>query len=142
MTKTKNNQPTTLQGKTKNNQPTTLQGKTKNNQPTTAPLAPLAPPAPRKKRAVVRKRKSEPDWGYENDVNAPVWKYTAFSESGAVSLAKTMKKLGCSIVEKPSQREDGLWIFSFTNPLLKVDRLRTVVNCGKLVDDFVEGFGN
>ena len=99
--------------------------KTKNNQPTTSPLT---PPAPLKKRVVVRKRKSDVSWGVENDVDAPMWQYTAFSEAGAVTLAKTMKKLGCSIIEKPKQRKDGLWIFSFTNPLLEIDRLRTVVN--------------
>jgi hypothetical protein len=98
--------------------------KTKTNQPTTSPLT---PPAPLKKRAVVRKRKSDDFLGVENDVDAPMWQYTAFSEVGAITLAKTMKKLGCSIIEKPKQRKDGLWIFSFTNPLLEIDRLRTVV---------------
>ena len=105
-----------------NQPPTTNRSPTTNHQPT-SPLTPLT--LVRKKRAASSKKKSEASWGYENDVNASTWSYSAFSESGAVILAKTMKKLGCTIVEKPKQREDGLWMFEFTNPLLLMDRSKT-----------------
>lgn len=57
------------------------------------------------------------DWYYENDIDGDIWRYSAFSESGAYTLAKTMKRLGCTIVEKPTLRDDGLWFFAFSNPL-------------------------
>ena len=106
------------------NRPTTNQQPTltTNHQPT-SPLTPLT--LVRKKRTRKIPEKLEPDWGYENDVNGSVWKYSAFTESGANTLAKTMKKLGCTIVEKPKQREDGLWMFEFTNPLLLLERSKT-----------------
>lgn len=61
--------------------------------------------------------KSENETWYENDEDADIWRYSAFTESGAYTLAKTMKRLGCTIVEKPRIRKDGLWMFAFTNPL-------------------------
>lgn len=66
----------------------------------------------------------EADWGYENDLDGDVWRYATFTESGAYTLAKTMKRMGCTIVEKPSQREDGLWMFAFTNPLRVLEAAR------------------
>ena len=60
------------------------------------------------------------NWGYENDIDGDIWRYSAFTESGAYTLAKTMKRLGCTIVEKPSQRKDGLWFFAFSNPLREI----------------------
>lgn len=69
---------------------------------------------------MARKKKNteEATWGYDNDPKSKIWKYSAFTESGAITLAKTMKRMGCEIVNKPTQREDGLWMFSFTNPFL------------------------
>ena len=63
-------------------------------------------------------------WGYENDQNAEVWRYACFTESGAYTLAKTMKKMGCTIIEKPTMRDDGLWMFAFSNPLHAMARAR------------------
>jgi hypothetical protein len=55
--------------------------------------------------------------GYENDPDDPVWTYSSPSESGAISLAKTMQKIGSTILSKPVLDDHGLWKFEFTNPL-------------------------
>lgn len=55
--------------------------------------------------------------GYDNATDATVWTYSAHSESGAISLAKTMQKIGCTILEKPKLQVNGLWTFNFTSPL-------------------------
>lgn len=62
--------------------------------------------------------KHQPTWCYENDPSEPVWIYSALSKSGADQLATTMvRKFGCTLIEKPFMRTDGIWAFMFSNPL-------------------------
>ena len=62
----------------------------------------------------------EADWGYENDPTSPVWMYASFTKGGSYTLAQTMiTKFGCTILEKPFMRDDGVWVFMFTNPFMK-----------------------
>lgn len=54
---------------------------------------------------------------YDNDLNDDVWLYTAFTEMGAKASARTMRdKFGCQILEMPFLRDDGVWVFMFSNP--------------------------
>ena len=56
---------------------------------------------------------------YDNDMNEPIWCFTAFTKGGAWVLAKTYRdKIGSSIVEEPMERDDGLWVFMVSNPFL------------------------
>lgn len=56
---------------------------------------------------------------YDNKSDAVTWRYTSTTESAAASLAQTMKKcFGVRIVDRPYKRQDGMWVFSFTNPFL------------------------
>lgn len=58
----------------------------------------------------------------ENSKDEPIWTYSAMTETGAYTLAKTVRdKMGCTILEKPMLHENGLWFFMFTNPFLDVD---------------------
>jgi len=59
---------------------------------------------------------------YDNKSNAVTWRYTATTESAAISLARTMKNcFGVRIIDKPYKRNDGMWVFSFSNPLMSED---------------------
>ena len=60
-------------------------------------------------------------WGYENDADEEIWTMSAMTRGGAFGLAKTMKdKFGVEVLEKPFERDDGVWVFMITNPLKKV----------------------
>lgn len=59
---------------------------------------------------------------YDNDLNDPIWLYTARTKAGAYRHAKTLKeKLGVTILEHPMERHDELWVIMFTNPFMKVE---------------------
>lgn len=54
---------------------------------------------------------------YENDMNEPIWCFTAFTKGGAWVLAKRYRdKIGSTIIEEPMERDDGLWVFMVSNP--------------------------
>ena len=95
--------------------------RTKTNQRPTEDDTPKSPKKnTSKKDAALSEDTPSSHWGYENDPDAEIWRYSAFSHSGAFSMAKTMRdKFGCTIVEKPYERENGTWGFAFTNPLRK-----------------------
>lgn len=55
---------------------------------------------------------------FDNDLDAPVWYYTAFTKSGAYRHAKTMmQKFNVTVIEPPQyDKTKELWYFGFTNP--------------------------
>lgn len=55
---------------------------------------------------------------FENKKKDKVWRYQAYSENSAISLVNVIiKKFNCKILSNPKQNKDGMWEFSFTNPL-------------------------
>lgn len=61
---------------------------------------------------------------YVNRDDEPIWTFTAFTKGGAWVLAKRYRdKLGCEIVEEPMLRDDSMWVFMVTNPMLKSNKM-------------------
>lgn len=59
---------------------------------------------------------------FENVETTKVWWYSAFTKTGAYSLANIMKnKFGCKILSEPRENKDTMWEFSFTNPFMRND---------------------
>lgn len=57
---------------------------------------------------------------YNNKREDPIWCYSTFTRSGAITLAKTMQsKFGCEVFEQPILRDDSMWVIMFSNPLMK-----------------------
>lgn len=57
---------------------------------------------------------------YVNDKDEPIWTFTAFTKGGAWVLAKRYRdKLGSEIIEEPMERDDELWVFMVSNPMLR-----------------------
>jgi hypothetical protein len=56
---------------------------------------------------------------YVNDENEPIWCITAMTKGGAWVLAKQYVKMGSTLVEEPMERDDEVWVFMVTNPLMK-----------------------
>ena len=57
---------------------------------------------------------------YVNDKDELIWTFTAMSKGGAWVLAKRYRdKLGCEIIEEPMERDDELWVFMVSNPMMK-----------------------
>lgn len=55
-----------------------------------------------------------------NQMDEPIWCFTAFTKGGAWVLAKRYRdKLGSQIVAEPMERDDTMWVFMVTNPFLK-----------------------
>jgi len=58
----------------------------------------------------------------ENSKDDPIWTYETMTYNGAVTLAKTVRdKMGCKLLEKPIQRDDGMWVIMFSNPFMSVE---------------------
>lgn len=56
---------------------------------------------------------------FENNPNAVIWKYSMLTQNGAITMAKTLQKMGSTIQEQPTfDKENNVWVITFTNPLL------------------------
>jgi hypothetical protein len=58
----------------------------------------------------------------ENSLKEKTWTYSALTQGGAISLAKTMQtKFGCKILSNPKKNTNSMWEFKFTNPFYKTN---------------------
>lgn len=57
---------------------------------------------------------------YVNSEDDPIWCVSAFTKAGAWVLVRTYcKKMGCTLVEEPMERDDGMWMFMVSNPFME-----------------------